>query len=288
MKTEENDVYLTLATVIMCTVGIVGNFITLLILIKNQNYLAINNSRLRIGHLALLDLGFSILNSFSALGYIDEKIVVGTIFCSVMARITTIQVPLTFVTHAVIAAHRLQSLRSFGNHNNQRHAGFLYKWQSVAAIWVSSIIISCLLNIDEVIGSIVYQPTIGTCNGTGSIMQTIFTLILMVCIVSVFISYVQIYKLVKSRNRQIRDKIEAADTAAQRILKRRMTKTTKMLCIIFGSFVASNVPFIAVVNLNGSVSIDLLWQRVPPHCWELRKQFSHLRTDGQGVQSKSQ
>ena len=236
MKTEENDFYLTLALVIICTVGLVGNVITLLILKKNKNYLAMNNSRLHIGHLAFLDLGFSIINSLSALGYIDKNIVVGTIFCNVIARITTIQVPLTFLTHSVIAVHRLQSLRSFGN-RNQRHLEFLYKWQSIAAIWISSIIVSCLLNIDGVIGSIVYQSTIGTCDGTGSINQTVLTLISMVCMICIFTCYTQIYRLVKSRNRQIRDQIDAID-AADHILKRRMTKTTKMLCIIFGSFVS--------------------------------------------------
>ena len=260
MKTEENDFYMTLALVIICTVGLVGNVITLLILKKNKNYLAVNNSRLHIGHLALLDLGFSIINSISALGYIDKNIVVGTIFCNVIARITTIQVPLTFLTHSVIAVHRLQSLLSFGNHS-QRHLGFLYKWQSVAAIWISSIIISCFLNIDKVIGSIVYKSAIGTCGGTGSIKQTVLTLISMVCIISIFICYTQIYRLVKSRNRQIRDQIEAID-AADHILKRRIAKTTKMLCIIFGSFVACNIPFIAVISLRRSISIDLMWQRV--------------------------
>ena len=248
------------AVMLISTVGIVGNIITLIILKKNKNYLIINNSRLHIGHLAFLDLCFSVTNAFSGLGFIDREIMTGTFLCDFYARLTTVQVPSTCLTHANIALHRLQSLQAFGS-NNQQRLGFLHRWHSIAAIWISSIIISCFLNINKVFAPISFSSSYGTCDGTGTIFGVILTCVFTLSDIVVLVSYIQIYRLVKINNRQIRDQIKGTD-ATERMFKRREAKITKMLFIISGSLLVTNVSFVVIANLNNVYRINLIWNKI--------------------------
>ena len=260
MESEEKDIYMSSAIMLICFVGIVGNTITLLVLKKNKNFMAINNSRLHIGHLAFLNLVFSIANAVSGFGFIDKKIIIETFLCTFIARATTIQIPLTYLTYAIIAIHRLESLKASGGPQQER-LGFIYRWHSIAAIWISSVIISCFININKVIGPIVYHPSLGSCGGTGPIMTGIMASASILGTTVVLISYVKIFRLVKLNNLQIRNRIESTD-ATERVLGKRMAKITKMLFIIFVSQVVSNIPFTVVSILKKRFIINSIWQSV--------------------------
>ena len=260
MNSEENDIYLGVCLILVSIIGVAGNVITLLILRRDDNFRAMNNSRLSIGNLAVIDLIFSVRAVLSGIGFIDKEITATNLMCKITSRIVTLQVPLTYTSHALLALHRWQSLKAFGGHQ-QAHQGFLSGWKSIVTVWVISILCACLLNIQQIHGLTKYFPQRGTCGGTGSLMSTILTFIVITSMITVFTSYVQIYRLVKSGNREIREQIEGTDMS-ERILKHRMVKITKMLFIIFTSFLTCNIPFIVVSSVSEKFHISLVWQRI--------------------------
>ena len=83
----------------------------------------------------------------------------------------------------------------------------------------------------------------------------------MTSMIIVLTSYLRIYRLVKSANRQIGEQTEATD-AGERVLKHRLKKITKMLFIIFTTLLTCNIPFIVVDNLSEKFNISLVWQRI--------------------------
>ena len=260
MDSEENDIYLGATFVLVSIIGIVGNVITLLILKRDDDFRAMNNSRLTMGNLAVIDLLFSTGAMISAIGYIDKQITSNTFVCKITSRIVTIQVPLTYTSHALLALHRLQSLKAFGGHQQAR-PGFLSSWKSVVTVWIISLIFACLLNIKQIHGSIKYYPQRGQCEASGWLTGTIYGFIAMTSMIIVFTSYLRIYRLVKSANRQIREQTEATD-AGERVLKHRLKKITKVLFVIFTVLLACNIPYIAVDSLSEKFHISLVWQRI--------------------------
>ena len=112
MESEENDIYLGIAVMLVSIIGIVGNVITLLILKRDEDFRAMNNSRLHIGNLAVIDLIWSIRAIWRGIGFIDRKIAADTFLCQITSRIGTIHIPLTYTSHAVLALHRWQSLKA--------------------------------------------------------------------------------------------------------------------------------------------------------------------------------
>ena len=260
MESVENDVYSATAFILLGIVGIVGNVITLFILNRDDNFLATNNSRLSIGNLAIIDLFFSVNTSLIGIGYIDKKITSNTVYCNIYVRVLALQIPLTYLSHALLAVHRWKTLKSFQSHNQAR-PGFLSRWHSAAAVWITSIITAAILNTSQVMGRVTYRPHRGTCGSTSTVWHSIMTYIVAICIVTVFTSYIQIYKLVRSQNRQIRVQMESTD-AAELVLKKRMVKITKMLFIIFTTLLMCNIPYIAVTSLREKLQIDLVWQRI--------------------------
>ena len=257
MECGENDVYTGVAFILVSVVGVVGNLITLLILRKDDGFRAMNNARLPIGNLAAVDLLLSIRAVLYGIGIIDSKITAETTFCKVTAHITTATVPLTFLSHVLVAVHRWKTIKSFGSHHKDG-PGFFSRWYSIAATWVINLIFSSVLNIPKVMGPITFQAHRGTCGGSGSLLSTIMSFFTIICIVIVFTSYFQIYRLVRSRNRQIRDQMETTDLN-ERVLKKRALKITKMTFIIFATLMASNIPYTVVVNLR---NVSVIWKRI--------------------------
>ena len=128
-------------------------------------------------------------------------------------------------------------------------------------VWIISMMFTCILNIKQVYGPTRYFPQRGTCSGTGLLMSNIVRFVIIAGIVIVFISYIQIYRLLKSGNQHVRDQVERTDVG-ERVLKQRMVKITKMLFIIFTSLFACNIPFVIVAALGTKFGINLVWQRI--------------------------
>ena len=199
-------------------------------------------------------------NSFIGMRYLDKKIGSSTLYCNIYVRVLTVQTPLTYLSHAFLALHRWETLKCFGS-QHQRRTGFLSRWYSIAVLWMISVIIAGILNITQVIGHITFNPQYGTCSSTSIIMHNILTFVAMMCIVTVLVSYIKIYRLVKFQNRQIRDQMESTD-AAELALKNRMVKITKMLFTIFTILLVSNVPYIMVSSLREKLHIHSIWQSI--------------------------
>ena len=257
MESEENDFYSGTAFILISVIGVVGNVITLFILMRDENFLASNNSRLSVGNLALVDVLFSVYNSFIGMRYLDKKIGSSTLYCNIYVRVLTVQTPLTYLSHAFLALHRWQTLKCFGSQRQR----FLSRWYSIAVLWMISITIAGILNMKQVMGGITFDPQYGTCSSISAIMHIILAFVAMICIVIVLVSYIKIYWLVKFQNRQIREQMESTD-AADLALKNRMVKITKMLFIIFTVLLVSNVPYIVVASLKGGLHIHSIWQRI--------------------------
>ena len=87
MAAEENDVYIIgVVYRFVSVVGVVGNLITLLILKTNKSFLVINDTRLPIGNLAVVDLIFSIGTLLSGIDFNDEKITASNLACNIIPR----------------------------------------------------------------------------------------------------------------------------------------------------------------------------------------------------------
>ena len=82
MESEESDIYIAVAFILVILVGAVGNFITLVVLKKDNNFIAMNNARLPIGNLAVVDLFLSVIRIVYAVGIIDKKRTAHPIVCS--------------------------------------------------------------------------------------------------------------------------------------------------------------------------------------------------------------
>ena len=257
---EENDVYSGTAFILISVIGVAGNAITLFILMKDEDFLASNNSRLSIGNLALVDILFSVYNSFIGMRYLDKKVGSSTLYCNIYVRVLTVQTPLTYLSHALLALHRWQTLNCF-RRQRQKRTGFLSRWYSIAVIWMISITIAGILNMKQVMGAITFDHQYGTCSSMSSIMHSILAFVAMICIVIVLVSYIKIYRLVKVQNRQIRDQMESTD-ATELALKNRVVKITKMLFIIFTVLLVSNVPYMVVASLKEELHINSIWQRI--------------------------
>ena len=122
-------------------------------------------------------------------------------------------------------------------------------------------ILFSILNIPQVMGPIKFQPAHGVCFPTGSLFYLINSFIVMVCITITFVSYTQIYRYVRSQNRQIRDQIEITDLNEQ-VLKKRALKITKMMFIIFSTQLICTIPYTMIANLRKRFQISVLWQRI--------------------------
>ena len=115
MESKENDNYNGIPFILASITGISGNVITLLFLERDNNFLAMNNSRLNIGNLAVIDLIFSIRTLLIGIGLFDMKMHTNALGCDIILRSLTLQRPLTYLSHALIALHRLQALKSLGS-----------------------------------------------------------------------------------------------------------------------------------------------------------------------------
>ena len=260
MESQENDIYTGVAFSLVSVVGVIGNIITLLILRKDNNFRAMNNARLPIGNLAVVDLFLSLKATSHGIGIIDKKITADTIICKITAHLDTVVIPMTYLSHALVALHRWKTLQSLGS-RNIKGARFLSKWHSIAVTWLICLILSSILNIPQVMGPIEYKLNAGTCKGTGTSYHRLMAFNILTCTIVVLTSYIQIYRLVRSQNRQIRDQIETTDSN-QRVLKQRALKITKMLFIIFTAMIICTVPHIIIVNLREKVHISVLLQRI--------------------------
>ena len=256
---SENNPYLGSLVILLSVISFIGNLLTLLLLYKNRDFWLENNARLFIGHLAVLDLIHSFFIYVPGHGLVDKNFTSREAMCKLVAYGTLFLSPLYYGSLALLSVNRYQAIKASGN----RHGPF-YKcftaWYSIIALWLVAFTLAVVIYFGN-LGVPVYYPSQASCYLNGLPVIILLASFGLIQYGIIIFSYIQIFLLIRSQNRQIMPQM-VINNNAQRMLRKRMRKTAKMAFVVTLTLFITNIPFaVASVLYHLKVS-GLVWSRV--------------------------
>ena len=250
--------------ILISILGVVGNTVTLILIIKNRTFRNVNHARLFLANLAVADLLNSILAMFSGFGHIDRKIIVDDHKRLCYSTGYAVMV-LPFLT--VFSMTLLTMNRYYTTVNNQKakklfkqRLSFIY----IISIWIFSGLFFSIFGLISPKVRPIFKVGQGFCvlgNRNATTSMAIMGTLGSACLLCMCCVNFRIWLHLRRYNRRIRNNsiVNSLESFS------RDKKITKIVSVIFLSYITLYAPIIIkgiVVRMSGKEKVSI-WSTIP-------------------------
>ena len=256
---EEPQILLSVLIFLICFVGVIGNSCTLLIIKKNLAFRDVDQARLFLANLAVVDLLNSLIAIFHGLGFINKDIFAAQSVCSLAGYADMFLRSLAVFSLTLLTANRFYTTTksSVEGHSFDSYSSWLY----VIAIWVFALWSCIIFAASDPQHAVMYDPGLGACSFRNVDIRlpllVFFSLMRYGSMFCICYFNFKIWLHITRKNRQISEQ----HVISQQLAIERNNKVTKIVAVIFVLYVIFNVPSAAVSALRGR-GIKIFWLRL--------------------------
>ena len=241
---EEHQLVPGVLMILMSSIGITGNILTIILVKNNQTFRYVNQARLFLGNLATVDFLNSIIGLLSGLGYINRSILMSDHkeLCYLTAYALMVFPYLAILSMTLLTFNRYFTTVHYSKAERLFHGR--KTWLFILAIWALLLLIACihvLMNSGTEPEFRLEQGLCTTAANINSKSRWFFTLVgslSSICLILMLYFNVKMCIIIHKHNRRIRNQ----NAMRESVVVDRNRKMTQITIVIFVCYMICYTP----------------------------------------------